>query len=130
MRAYLVTLTAEGDPGLRGRDQAQWAARLADALDDVRAVLNDAAADPHGADTALLVTANYWLSWMHRGMWTECADQIARALAHAGADTRGVPYGKALVVSGNVAYPLHDLDRARDQYLRGIDVMKKASTDV
>jgi serine/threonine-protein kinase PknK len=130
LRDYIVTLTADGDPGLRGRDQAQWAARLADALDDVRAVLNEAAADPHGADTALRVAGNYWLAWMNRGMWKECADEIARALAHAGADTTSAPYGKALLVSGNVAYRLGELDRARAQYLRALDVLEKAGTDV
>src|SRR5262249_29150095 len=97
LRDYIVALTAEGDIGLRGRDQAQWAARLADALDDVRAVLNEAAADPKGADTGLRVAGNYWLAWMNRGMWNETAAEIARALAHPGADAASAPYGKALL---------------------------------
>jgi tetratricopeptide (TPR) repeat protein len=130
LRDYIVALTAEGDPGLRGRDQAQWAARLADALDDVRAVLNEAALDPQGADTALRVAGNYWLAWMNRGMWKECADQVARAIAHPGADTASAPYGKALLVSGNVAFRLGDLDRAQQQYLLALEVLEKAGTDV
>ena len=130
LRDYIVALTAEGDPGLRGRDQAQWAARLADALDDVRAVLNAAAADPQGADTALRVAANYWLAWMNRGMWKECADEIARALAHPAADHSSATYGRALLVSGNVAFRLGNLDRAAEQYRRALAVMEKAGTDV
>jgi predicted ATPase/predicted Ser/Thr protein kinase len=130
LRDYIVALTAEGDPGLRGRDQAQWAARLADALDDVRAVLSEAAADPHGAETALRVAGTYWLAWMNRGMWKECADEITRALAHPGADTTSAPYGRALLVSGNVAYRLGELDRAREQYLLSLGVYERTGTDV
>ncbi len=130
LRDYIVALTADADAGLRGRDQAQWAARLADALDDVRAVLNEAAADPHGADTALRVAGNHWLAWMNRGMWKECADEIARALAHPGADRASAAYGKALLVSGNVAYRLGELDRAREQYLLALEVLERAGTDV
>jgi predicted ATPase len=129
LRDHIVALTAEGDPGLRGRDQARWAARLADALDDVRAVLNAAAADPQGADTALRVAANYWLAWMNRGMWKECADEVARALAHPGADRSSGPYGKALLVSGNVAFRLGNLDRAGEQYRLALAVMEKVGTD-
>jgi predicted ATPase len=130
LRDYIVALTAAGDPGLRGRDQAQWAARLADALDDVRAVLNAAAADPQGADTAARVAGNYWLAWMNRGMWKECADEVARAIAHPGADKASAPYAKALVVSGNVAFRLGDLDRAEEQYRLALAVMEKVGTDV
>jgi tetratricopeptide (TPR) repeat protein len=128
LRDYVVVLVTEGDLGLRGREQAHWGARLADALDDVRAVLEQAAADPHGGETALRVAGNYWLSWMNRGMWKECADAIARALAHPGADTASPPFAKALLVAGNVAYRLGDLDRAREQYERARVVLERVGT--
>ena len=63
LRDYIVTLTAEGDAGLRGRDQAQWAARW-----PMRSTTSGGSErgrrGRQGADTAIRVAGNYWLAWI------------------------------------------------------------------
>jgi hypothetical protein len=62
-------------------------------------------------------------------MWKECADEIARALAHPGADTTSAPYVRRSS-SRQRRHRLGDLDRAQEQYLLALDVLEKAGTDI
>ncbi len=129
-RAYIVALSIEGEQGMRGRDQVRWTARLADVVDDVRAVLALAAADPAGAEDALALTGSFWFFWFTRGMWHEGSAAVARALAHPGADPASRSYGRALVAAGNLAYRQGDLDAAWDFQTRALGVLAGAGTDI
>jgi predicted ATPase len=129
-RDYVVTLSVEGEQGLRGRDQAQWDARLRDAVDDVRSVLDLVAHDPDGAEAGLRLVGSFWFYWYNHGMWQEGSDVIARALAHPAAEPKSMLFGRALVGAGNLAFRMGDLDRAQRFYGEALAVLASVGTDV
>jgi predicted ATPase len=129
-RDYIVALSVEGEQGLRGRDQAQWGARLSDAVDDVRSVLELVAHDPAGAEAGLALVGSFWFHWYNRGMWQEGSDAITRALAHPAADPDSMPFGRALVAAGNLAFRMGEFDRARTFYQDALPVLSSVGTDI
>jgi non-specific serine/threonine protein kinase len=129
-RDYVVALAVEGEQGLRGPDQGAWGVRLADALDDVRSVLELVAQEPDDAEAGLIVAGSYWLQWLNRGMWQEGTAAISRALAHPAADRNSVPFGRALVGAGNLAWRMGELDRARELYEDALSVLSRVGTDL
>jgi non-specific serine/threonine protein kinase len=129
-RDYVVSLSVEGEQGLRGRDQAQWDARLRDAVDDVRSVLEFVAHEPDGAEAGLRLVGSFWFYWLNRGMWREGSDATARALAHPAADPNSMPFGRALVGAGNLAFRMGDLERAQGLYAHALPVLSSVGTDV
>jgi non-specific serine/threonine protein kinase len=129
-RDHVVALSVEGELGLRGRDQAQWDARLRDAVDDVRSVLELVAHDPDVADAGLRLVGSFWFYWLNRGMWQEGRDAIARALAHPAANPNSMPFGRALVAAGNLAFRMGDLERSRRFYADALPVLSSVGTDV
>lgn len=129
-RDYVVALSLEGENGLRGRDQARWGGKLADAVDDVRSVLELTAREPDGAEAGLLLAGSFWLYWYNHGMWQEGSEAIARALAHPAADREGASFGRALVAAGNLAYRMGDLERSWKFQQDALPVLTGAGTDV
>jgi len=108
--AHYLALAEEAEPALRGPGQADWLARLAADLDNLRAALRWAI-DGDEADTALRLAGALQRFWEVRGLLAEGRRWLAAALALPAAPAHA--RGQALTVAGLLAMAQGDYATAR-----------------
>lgn len=108
---YFLALAQRSVRMLEGPDHAEWLARLAAELDNLRTVL-DRAIEARDADTALRLGTALRQFWAERGHLTEGRGKLERALA-LGERANITVRANAMYSLGNMAIDLCDLAAAR-----------------
>ena len=109
--SYYLDLAERAEPRLRAAEQQEWADRLAEEGDNLRAALGHAVASGDAA-TALRLAGALWMFWRLDGRFAEGMAWLDRVL---GLDAGAQPElrAKPLWGAGWIAYQLGDYERTR-----------------
>jgi predicted ATPase/DNA-binding SARP family transcriptional activator len=109
--AWAVGLAAAAAPGLLGRDQLEWLARLDAEQDNLRAALGWCLRRDPGA--GLRLAGRLWPYWRIRQHYAEGTDWLAHALARVPAPGRAAAWARAALGAGILARDRGDTAAAR-----------------
>lgn len=112
-REQFRQLAQQAGAHLDGPEQIPWLDRLEVEHDNLRAALDDCAADPQGADTGLRIAAALRRFWHTRGYLTEGRDRYRTLLARAEAQELTPSRAAALEGAGILAFWQGDYEAAR-----------------
>jgi predicted ATPase/class 3 adenylate cyclase len=119
---YFLTLAEEAYPQLRGPDQLEWLERLEAEHDNMKAALSRAL-ERKEAEVALRLGGALWWFWSLRGYYSEGMRWLEEALAM---DGRVSPEVRAMALAGTgaLASEQGDLDRAKEAYEEGLELLE------
>jgi predicted ATPase/class 3 adenylate cyclase len=119
---YFLTLAEEANPELKGANQLQWLERLEAEHDNIRAALSWAL-ERKEAEVALRLGGALWWFWSVRGYRSEGRRWLEESLAIEG---RVSPEVRAMALAGTgvLALDQGDLDRAKEAYEEGLELLE------
>jgi predicted ATPase len=126
--ACFLALAERAEPLLRGKEQAQWLARLDADHDNLRAALAWAR-DAGEAEIGLRLAGALWWYWNLRAMFTEGALWLTTMLALPAAHVPPAIRAKALNGAGVMAYRRSDLDAAEARHTEALTLLRHANAE-